>query len=121
MNHPKPPRKSEATREKPVQPDPAEQSGSTGRPTGDGTARQGKDSGQGRYGQSGLGGSKDSETAGQASYRRSGAGADSESRSTSNPGSGRVEHEEREYGGEDPAKRPGEESKLKKDSHRRVR
>ena len=104
MKDPQAPRTKASTRDEPVQPDPVEQSGSTGRPTGDGTARQGIDTGQGRYGQSGLGGAKDSETAGQASYRRSGVDADKESKHTSNPGSGRVEHEEREYRGEDPAR-----------------
>jgi len=68
----------------PPQPDSAEQSGSAGRRTGTGTAADGKDSGQGRYGQTGGGG----ETGGVA--RPDGAHP---SKGRSNRGSGRPEDE----------------------------
>jgi hypothetical protein len=71
----------------PKQPTPEEQSGSTGRPT-KGTAGQGKDTGQGRYGQTGAGGGGNRETIGQANYRRSGADVGQQPDTDSNAGSG---------------------------------
>lgn len=63
------------TESKPVQPSSTEQSGSAGRPTGGNNP--GKDAGQDRYGQNGLGGAREKETDGQARYRESGRdGAD---------------------------------------------
>jgi hypothetical protein len=95
----KPPGKDE----KPVQPDSNEQSGSTGRRTAKGDLEQGKDTGQDRYGQSGLGGKgRAAETNGQASYRQQPSG-DHES----NRGSGRVDHEAEEY-----RKKPGVDRKA---------
>jgi hypothetical protein len=73
----------------PSQPDSTEQSGSTGRRTdtqGKGTAA---DTGQGRYGQTGLGGKRDPETIGQARYRRSGPDGGHRGDTDSNEGSGR--------------------------------
>ena len=91
----------------PVQPDANEQSGSTGRHTGDGKSGQGKDTGQDRYGQTGFGGGNGAETAGQASYRNSGGKADPDSKSRSNAGSGRADHEDEEYRGDDAGKQTG--------------
>lgn len=53
----------------PAQPSAGEQSGSVGRRTD--RVDTGKDTGQGRYGQSGLGGQGSSETEGEADYRKS--------------------------------------------------
>lgn len=92
---------------RPVQPDAHEQSGSTGRHSGDGPSGVGKDTGQDRYGQNGVGGGKGAETAGQASYRESDDTADPDSRSRSNPGSGRADHEDEEYRGEQAGKQTG--------------
>ena len=77
----------------PVQPDSHEQSGSAGRPSGRADMDQRKDTGQDRYGQTGLGGTVECETAGQARYRRSGVDGDPGSRNESNPGSGRADHD----------------------------
>jgi hypothetical protein len=83
--------------DQPVQPSPAEQSGSTGRPTGNGDpAEQGADSGQGRYGQTGSGGAQP-ETTGQKTYRESETDGNSQTKNRSNAGSGTAEHEEDEY------------------------
>jgi hypothetical protein len=103
----------------PVQPDSHEQSGSAGRPTGDGKSDAGKDTGQDRYGQTGLGGSRSAETDGQARYRSSGAGVDAEAKSRSNPGSGRAEHEAEEYRGDDAARQLARKAKLQTEKPRR--
>jgi hypothetical protein len=79
--------KDEKGNHQPAQPDPNEQSGSAGRRTGS-DADRGKDSGQGRYGQSGLGGAQHRETDGQSNYRRSGPDGGKLPRTGSNPGSG---------------------------------
>ena len=88
--------RTEGTRDQPAQPTPTEQSGSAGRQTGDGTGADGKDSGQGRYGQSGLGGKQNRETAGQTRYQRSGPDGSEQSKVKSNRGSGRPESEAQE-------------------------
>jgi hypothetical protein len=77
-----------ANEQVPVQPDPDDQSGSTGRPTTGDKGRQGQDTGQDRYGQTGLGGTQEHETEGQARYRRSGVEGDDSERTGSTPGSG---------------------------------
>ena len=82
----------------PKQPDTDEQSGSAGRKTENPQVGYGKDSGQDRYGQSGLGGTVDRETAGQSAYRRSGAKGAPKSRSQSNAGSGKADPESRRKG-----------------------
>jgi hypothetical protein len=84
-------------RREPVQPPSHEQSGSTGRATGSGDpAEDGQDSGQGRYGQSGLGGRQSHETMGEKDYRESDADGDASTKSRSNTGSGTAEHETEE-------------------------
>jgi hypothetical protein len=55
----------------PVQPSSTEQSGSTGRPAGG--EDDGKNTGQGHYGQNGADAKPGEETDGQARYRRSGS------------------------------------------------
>jgi hypothetical protein len=77
-----------------VQPGTREQSGSAGRNTPAGATGQQKDTGQGRYGQSGFGGSSRSKTDGERKYERSGANGDPRTKSRSNPGSGRAEADE---------------------------
>jgi hypothetical protein len=74
----------------PGHPNANQQSGSTGRPTPD-PARPGKDSGQGKYGQSG---GKPAETDGQAQYRHSERNGDKRSKNDSNEGSGRADADE---------------------------
>jgi len=76
----------------PTHPGSNEQSGSTGRPKFDPT-NPGKDTGQGRYGQSGVGG-KPAETDGQAKYRKSQHQGDARSKQDSNEGSGRADADE---------------------------
>jgi len=95
----------------PVQPSPGDQSGSTGRPTGNGDpADQGADSGQGRYGQTGFGGAQP-ETTGQQRYRASEADGNEETKGRSNAGSGSVEHEDAEYKRNEGAKPPQKEDR----------
>jgi hypothetical protein len=89
----------------PVQPDPNEQSGSTGRRTDKKDLGKDKDAGQDRYGQSGLGGVKSTETIGQRSYRESKSGAEQPGKPDSNRGSGRAE-DESEKRHNDPATKP---------------
>jgi hypothetical protein len=74
----------------PSHPGSTEQSGSTGRPKFDPT-NPGKDSGQGKYGQSG---GKPAETDGQAKYRKSEKQGDAGSKQDSNAGSGRADADE---------------------------
>lgn len=78
------------TKQQPKQPSTEEQSGSAGRRTTNpgGQNGQGKDTGQGRYGQSGLGGEHDTGTAGETSYQDSPDGSD-QPVPKSNQGSGR--------------------------------
>lgn len=76
------------------QPDSHEQSGSTGRRAADDKQPKGADTGQNRYGQSGLAGSESRETEGQEKYRESAHEGDPESKGSSNPGSGRHEADE---------------------------
>jgi hypothetical protein len=79
---------------KPVQPGTHDQSGSTGRNAADGNTPPGADTGQGRYGQSGLAGSRRHETEGESRYRNSEKEGDPRSKHRSNPGSGRAEADE---------------------------
>lgn len=74
-------------------PNPVDPSGSTGRPVFD-PANPGKPTGQDKYGQSGLGGSKPAETDGQAKYRKSEHQGDPRSKQDSNKGSGRADADE---------------------------
>ena len=94
--------KDEKGHTQPAQPSSNEQSGSAGRRTGN-DADRGKDTGQGRYGQSGLGGRQDRETDGQSNYRRSGPEGEELAKPRSNPGSGSSEHEPED---ERPQKKP---------------
>jgi hypothetical protein len=82
-----------------AQPGSNEQSGSTGRNTEVDKLNQGKDTGQDRYGQSGLGGAVTRETIGQANYRTSESSGARASKSGSNEGSGRAGQEAAEYEG----------------------
>ena len=72
----------------PPQPSPDEQSGSAGPAAPPGAANHRKDSGQGRYGQTGVGNDV-KETDGQSKYRRSEQDGDPSSKNESNEGSGR--------------------------------
>src|SRR6202008_4811958 len=72
----------------PGQPNPNEQSGSAGRATPADATQQRKDTGQGRYGQSGYADGHDSETDGEAKYRDSEKDGDPRSKKKSNEGSG---------------------------------
>jgi hypothetical protein len=74
-------------------PNPADPSGSTGRPTFDPT-NPGKYAGQDRYGQSGFAGGKPKETDGQVKYRQSQNQGDASSKQESNKGSGRADADE---------------------------
>jgi hypothetical protein len=94
----------------PRQPASEDQSGSAGRRTDENDRGHDKDTGQGRYGQSGLGGKQERETQGQARYRRSGPDGSEQADSESNRGSGRAD---RESNGVD---HPGPEQKNAKDS-----
>lgn len=82
--------------QEPAQPSSSEQSGSAGRRTA-GKSDPGKDTGQGRYGQSGFGG-KDGDTMGQEQYKKSGPDGGQDPHPESNHGSGRADRE--------PKKRP---------------
>lgn len=85
------------------QPDSNDQSGSTGRRTG--THEDGrKDTGQDKYGQSGLGGNRHRETSGQTRYRQSGPDGGQQSDPDSNEGSGRPDVDSQDK--RDPAKPP---------------
>ena len=87
-----------------VQPDSNEQSGSTGRRTDKKDLGKDKDTGQDRYGQSGLGGKTNRETAGQQSYRQTPSGNE-QRKPDSNRGSGRaVDESEKRH--KDPATKP---------------
>lgn len=77
----------------PVQPESNEQSGSTGRRTDKKDLGKDKDTGQDRYGQSGLGGTENRETDGQRSYRKTESGGEQARAPDSNTGSGRAEDE----------------------------
>jgi hypothetical protein len=88
----------DSTPARPVQPGTHEQSGSTGRNAPDGKTPQGADTGQGRYGQSGLAGSHRHETDGESKYRNSEKEGDPRSKHRSNPGSGRAEADETRTG-----------------------
>jgi hypothetical protein len=88
--------KNKADDAQPAQPSSSEQSGSAGRRTDVTGESRGKDTGQGRYGQSGLGGKRGHETQGQASYRRSGPDGGRQSDPRSNPGSGRPDRDSQE-------------------------
>ena len=92
----------------PVRPNPDEQSGSAGRPTGGDPAEQGKDTGQDRYGQSGFGGQQERETIGQASYRRSGPDGGQIANPKSNPGPDRADRDTKGDAGttKSPTKKP---------------
>jgi hypothetical protein len=83
----------------PAQPSSDEQSGSAGRKSGEGTPADGKDSGQGRYGQTGLGGQPDRKTSGQTRYEQSGPDGGQLPEPDSNRGSGRAEREVQDYQG----------------------
>ena len=85
----KPAKTDEQGHMEPAQPSPDEQSGSTGRPTG-GQGNDGKDSGQGRYGQSGFGG--DDNPVPGAEDQPVGDG-DGRRKRDSDPGSGRADRE----------------------------
>jgi hypothetical protein len=74
-----------------AQPDSNEQSGSAGRNTRKENLGRDKDTGQDRYGQSGLGGKQSRETVGQKSYRQS--GGPQSPKPDSNRGSGNAEDE----------------------------
>jgi hypothetical protein len=74
-----------------VQPNSNDQSGSTGRPTDKKDLGKDKDTGQDRYGQSGLGGKVNRETIGQQKYRET--GGQQKPTPDSNRGSGRAEDE----------------------------
>ena len=88
----------------PVQPDSNEQSGSTGRHTDKKDLGKDKDTGQDRYGQSGLGGKENRETIGQQRYRQAKSGSEQPT-PDSNRGSGRaVDESEKRH--DDPAKKP---------------
>lgn len=89
----------------PAQPDSNEQSGSAGRRTDKKDLGKDKDTGQDRYGQSGLGGKVDRETNGQQRYRETGSGAGQRRKPGSNPGSG-IAEDESEKRLKDPAKKP---------------
>lgn len=78
---------------KPSQPSSDEQSGSAGRRTDVKDSGRSKDSGQDRYGQSGVGGEHDHETQGQTKYRESGADGKPKGEHDSNRGSGRADRE----------------------------
>jgi hypothetical protein len=78
------------TAAKPKQP--REQSGSTGRRAATG-GNDGKDTGQGRYGQTGVAG-KQTETDGQANYRESASRGSAANKTRSNKGSGRADRDE---------------------------
>ena len=78
---------------KPGQPSSDEQSGSTGRRTDVKDTGRSKDSGQDRYGQSGLGATHDRETEGQTKYRESGGVGKPKSKNDSNRGSGSADEE----------------------------
>ena len=80
-----------ATRRQDPQPSSDEQSGSTGRRTDPKDLGKDKDTGQGRYGQTGHGGEVNRETAGQKRYQNS--GDQPGSKSDSNEGSGTSEDE----------------------------
>jgi hypothetical protein len=82
---------------KPAQAGPSEQSGSAGRPTTGAENAQGKDTGQGRYGQSGFAGGQPHETMGQWKYRDSEKQGTPDSKSQSNRGSGRADRESQDY------------------------
>ena len=75
------------------EPTPTDQSGSTGRPVFDPT-NPGKDSGQGRYGQSGLGGNKPANLPGEEKYRKTEKDGDPRTKNESNRGSGRDDADE---------------------------
>ncbi|HEU5134332.1 MAG TPA: hypothetical protein VFU13_04235 [Steroidobacteraceae bacterium] len=75
-----------------VQPDSNEQSGSTGRRTDAKNLGKDKDTGQDRYGQSGLGGRVNRETAGQRRYKQTPSGSE-QVPPESNRGSGRAADE----------------------------
>lgn len=81
----------------PAQPSSNDQSGSAGRRAPEADTSRSKDTGQDRYGQSGLGGQQNPETDGQKKYRRSGPDGSETSNQDSNEGSGRVDREERDY------------------------
>ncbi|HET9474992.1 MAG TPA: hypothetical protein VFO82_13925 [Steroidobacteraceae bacterium] len=91
----------EQGRPEPALPSSDEQSGSAGRPTVDGKGEQGKDTGQDRYGQSGLGGKQGVETIGQASYRRSGPDGGQIDNPRSNHGSGRADRDSQDSTSDD--------------------
>lgn len=75
------------------QPPSNEQSGSTGRYTGADKLDQSKNTGQDRYGQSGLGGKVDSETIGQRKYKKGKSGGEQSPPEPSNRGSGTADDE----------------------------
>lgn len=77
-----------------TQPGTREQSGSAGRNTPADAVQQKKDTGQGRYGQSGLGGTQPAPTDGQEHYERSDRNGDPRTKSRSNAGSGHAEADE---------------------------
>jgi hypothetical protein len=79
---------------KPPQPGTHEQSGSTGRNAPEGKKPQGADTGQGRYGQSGIADGQPRETDGQAQYKKSEHAGDPHSKHRSNRGSGRADADE---------------------------
>ena len=83
---------------RPAQPSSNEQSGSAGRRSDLTDASRGQDTGQGRYGQSGLGGRQHRETDGQARYRRSGPEGGALPDPDSNPGSGSADREAEDPG-----------------------
>lgn len=70
------------------QPGSNEQSGSTGRHTGKEVLEKDKDTGQGRYGQSGFAGNVNRETIGQQKFKQSPPGGDEKLEPDSNHGSG---------------------------------
>jgi len=80
-----------ATRKQDDQPSSNDQSGSTGRRTDKKNLGRDRDTGQGRYGQSGLGGKVNRETMGQKRYKDS--GGQPGSKSDSNDGSGNADDE----------------------------
>lgn len=90
-------RRSHPRQGQPVQPASNEQSGSTGRHTGAENLDPGKNTGQDRYGQTGLGGKVDAETIGQQDYKNSTSGSEQRRPEPSNRGSG-LAHDESEKG-----------------------
>ncbi len=82
--------------QQPAQPSSTEQSGSAGRRVA-GKSDPGKDTGQGRYGQSGFGGKVSRDTLGQEQFKRSGPDGGQDPEPDSNHGSGRADRESQDY------------------------